>query len=317
MQAEEPEEPLDEPGTAPKVDQAKKRGIGFGLILAVLLAMAAIGWFVYKGITSRVSAEKALVVETHEAAFLTVSVTHPKVTGATQQLVLPGNTQPLIDAPVYARTNGYLKRWYADIGTRVKAGELLAEIETPEVDHQLQQAKADLETAQANLSLAELTAARMVNLEKKGAVAKQDTDNVVGDRNSKKAIVDSAAANVKRLQDLQSYEKVYAPFEGVITARSTDIGALIEANSTGKELFHISAINRLRVFISVPEDYELAAKNGSPATLTLNEFPGRTFPGTIVRNANSIDLASRTLLVEVDVDNPRVNCSPARMSPSI
>src|ERR1700722_3608316 len=236
----------------------QKHGLGFGLIFLVLVATAAIGWFVYKGITTRVSAEKALVVETHDAAFLTVAVTHPKVTGATQQLVLPGNTQPLIDAPVYARTNGYLKKWYADIGTRVKAGELLAEIETPEVDEQLQQAKADLETAQANLNLAQITAARMVNLEKKGAVAKQDTDNVVYDMNSKKAIVDSAAANVKRLQDLQSYEKVYAPFDGVITARNTDIGALIDAGSgaSGKELFHISAINRLRVFISVPEDYE-------------------------------------------------------------
>src|SRR5579863_8275468 len=310
MQVEEPTpdgDSLDEPGTAPKVDQAKKRGVGFGLIFAVLIAMGAIGWFVYKGITSRVSAEKALVVETHDAAFLTVAVTHPKVTGATQQLVLPGNTQPLIDAPVYARTAGYLKKWYADIGTRVKAGELLADIETPEVDAQLQQAKADLETAQANLNLAQITAERLVNLEKKGAVAKQDTDNAVFDMNSKKAIVDSAAANVRRLQDLQSFEKVYAPFDGVITGRSTDIGNLINAGSnstTGKELFHISAINKLRVFISVPEDFEQAAKNGSPATLTLNEFPGRTFPGTIVRNSNSIDLASRTLLVEVDVDNP-------------
>ena len=311
MYVEEPKESdLNETGTPPRIDQGnvkRKRGLGFGLILTLLLAMAAIGWFVYKGINTRVSAEKALVIETHDAAFITVAVTHPKVTGATQQLVLPGNTQPLIDAPVYARTNGYLKKWYADIGTRVKAGDLLAEIETPEVDHQLQQAKADLETAQANLNLAQITAARMVNLEKKGAVAKQDTDNVVYDMNSKKAIVDSAAANVKRLQDLQSFEKVYAPFDGVITGRSTDIGNLINAGSnstTGKELFHISAINKLRVFISVPEDYELAAKNGSPATLTLNEFPGRTFPGTIVRNANSIDLASRTLLVEVDVDNP-------------
>jgi RND family efflux transporter MFP subunit len=305
MYVEEPKESdLNETGTAPRSSAKQRRGLSFGLIFTLLLAMAAIGWFVYKGINSRVSAEKALVVETHDAAYITVAVIHPKVTGASQQLVLPGNTQPLIDAPVYARTNGYLKKWYADIGTRVKAGDLLAEIETPEVDHQLQQARADLETAQANLNLAEITAGRMLNLEKKGAVAKQDTDNVVGDRNSKKAIVDSAAANVKRLQDLQSYEKVYAPFDGVITARSTDIGALIEANSSGKELFHISAINKLRVFISVPEDYEQAAKNGSPATLTLNEFPGRTFPGTIVRNANSIDLASRTLLVEVDVDNP-------------
>jgi len=285
---------------------ARNRGLGFGLTFLVLVAMAAIGWFIYKGISSRVSAEKALVIQTHDAAFLTVAITHPKMSGATQQLVLPGNTQPLIDAPVYARTSGYLKKWYADIGTRVHAGQVLADIETPEVDHQLQQAKAEVETAQANLNLAQLTAARMINLEKKGAVAKQDTDNVVGDMNSKKAIVDSAAANVKRLQDLQSYEKVYAPFDGVITARNTDIGALIDAgaNTPGKELFHVSAINRLRVFISVPEDYEKAAVNGAPVTLTLNEFPGRSFKGTIVRNANSIDPASRTLLVEVDVDNP-------------
>lgn len=312
MRVEESNERLHrpemEPDPLPQFDPAKPekgRGLGFGLISLVLVAMAAIGWFVYKGISSRVSAEKALVVETHDASILTVSVTHPKVTGATQELVLPGNTQPLIDAPVYARTSGYLTKWYADIGTRVKAGQVLADIETPEVDHQLQQAKAEVETAQANYNLAKLTADRMVALQKKGAVARQDTDNVVGDMNSKKAIVDSATANVKRLEDLQSYEKVYAPFDGVITARNTDIGALIDAgsNATGKELFHISAINRLRVFISVPEDYEQAAHNGGTATLTLNEFPGRTFKGTIVRNANSIDLASRTLLVEVDVDN--------------
>lgn len=288
-------------------ESPQKRGLGAGLIVLLLIAAAAIGWFVYKGISTRVSAEKALVVETHDAAILTVSVTHPKENSATQELVLPGNTQPLIDAPIYARTNGYLKKWYSDIGARVHKGDLIAEIETPETDHQLQQARADVETAQANLNLAKLTADRMVNLEKKGAVARQDADNVVGDMNSKKAIVDSAVANVKRLEDLQSYEKVYAPFDGVITARNTDIGALIDSGSSasnGKELFHISAINRLRVFISVPETDEQAAKNGSPATLTLNEFPGRRFPGTIVRNSNSIDLASRTLLVEVDVDNP-------------
>jgi RND family efflux transporter MFP subunit len=286
---------------------APRRSVGPGLILLLLIAAAAIGWFVYKGISTRVSAEKALVVETHDAATLIVSVTHPKESPATQELVLPGNTQPLIDAPIYARTNGYLKKWYSDIGTRVHKGDLIAEIETPETDHQLQQARADLETAQANLNLSQLTSDRLVNLGKKGAVARQDVDNSVGDRNSKKAIVDSAAANVKRLEDLQSYEKVYAPFDGVITARNTDIGALIDAGSSsanGKELFHISATNRLRVFISVPENYDQAARNGSPATLTLNEFPGRSFPGTIVRNSNSIDLASRTLLVEVDVDNP-------------
>jgi len=288
-------------------EASPKRAMSLWLVLTLLVAFGAIGWFVYKGITTRVSAEKSLVVETHDAAVLDVSVTHPKMTNATQELVLPGNTQPLIDSPVYARTNGYLRKWYFDIGAQVKAGQLLAEIETPEVDHQLQQARADLETAQANYNLSKITAERMVTLEKKGAVARQDTDNVVSDMNAKKATVDSNTANVQRLTDLQSYEKVYAPFDGVITARNTDIGDLINAGSgasNGKELFHVSATNRLRVFISVPEDYEQAAQNGAPATLTLNEFPGRTFKGTVVRNANSIDLTSRTLLVEVDVDNP-------------
>lgn len=284
----------------------QRHRVGFGLIAFVLMAAAAIGWFVYRGITQRVSAENTLVHETHAESVLTVSVVHPKMAAAAQQLDLPGNTQPLIDSPVYARTSGYLTKWYADIGTRVHAGQVLADIETPEVDQQLQQAKADLETARTNLTLAQTTAARWVNLEKKGAVARQDTDNVVADMNAKKTIADSAAANVKRLEDLQGYEKVVAPFDGVITARNTDVGALIDAGAagSGKELFHIAAINRLRVFISVPEEYEREATNGATATLTLNEFPGRTFKGTIVRNASSIDMASRTLLVEVDVNNP-------------
>lgn len=294
---------------SPVVSQRQTRGahrLGFGLLALVLAALGAIGWFVYKGINTRVSAARVLAVENRDDAVLTVSVTHPKLAGAAQELALPGNTQPLIDAPIYSRTSGYLKKWYADIGAHVHKGDLLAEIETPETDQQLQQAKADLETAQTNLNLAQVTAERMVNLQKKGAVARQDTDNVVADMNAKKTAVTSAMANVKRLEDLQSFEKVYAPFDGVITARNTDIGSLINAGSgtSGKELFHISATNKLRVYVSVPEDYEQAAKNGEPVTLTLNEFPGRTFPGTIARNSNSIDMTSRTLLVEVDVNNP-------------
>ena len=307
MKVDERREPPMNEAVPPEISATRpRRGMGFGLVIFVLLALGAIGWFIYKGILTRVSAQKELVTETHAASILNVTVTHAKMSGATQELVLPGNTQPLSEAPIFARTNGYLKKWYADIGTRVHSGELLAEIETPEVDQQLQQAKAELDTAQSNLDLAKLTADRMVNLQKKGAVARQDTDNVVGDMHSKTAIVDSAAANVRRLENMQSYEKIYAPFDGVITARNTDVGALINAGSGagGKELFHISATNRLRVFISVPENYEQAAKNGAPATLTLNEFPGRSFPGTIVRNSNSIDMTSRTLLVEVDVNNP-------------
>ncbi len=281
-------------------------GLRLGMIVLGLAVLAVIGWFVYQGISTRMLAAKALVVETREASVLVVSVTHPKLGAATQELVLPGNTQAFIDAPIYARINGYLKKWYADIGAHVHKGDILAEIEAPEADHQLRQAEADLETAKSNLSLSQVTAERILNLQKKGVVARQDGDNVTADMNSKKAIVDSAAANVKRLQDLQSYEKVYAPFDGVITARNTDIGALIDAGSNpgGKELFHMSAVNKLRVFVSVPEDYEQAAKIGGPATLTLNEFPGRSFHGTIVRTSNSIDMTSRTLLVEVDVDNP-------------
>jgi RND family efflux transporter MFP subunit len=194
----------------------------------------------------------------------------------------------------------------------VHAGDLLAEIETPETDQQLQQAKSDVETAETNYKLAQTTAGRYTNLLQKGAVARQDADNAVADMNSKKSIVQSAAANVKRLEDLQGYEKVYAPFDGVITARNTDVGALINAGAgaSANGLFHLSATNRLRVFVNVPEEYERAAANGSKAALTLAEFPGRTFTGTIVRNASSIDPASRTLLVEVDVNNEKGDLLP-------
>ncbi len=310
MKVNEPEESsLNETAVDPIAtpERGLHPGLGLGLIVVGLAAMGVLGWFVYRGISTRVLAAKTLVMQTHDASVLTVSITHPTLGAATQELVLPGNTQAFIDAPIYSRISGYLKKWYADIGTHVRKGDILAEIEAPEADQQLRQAEADLETARANLSLSQVTATRILNLQRKGVVARQDGDSATADLNAKKAIADSAAANVRRLQDLQSYEKIYAPFDGVITARNTDIGALIDAGSgaaSGKELFHISAINKLRVFVSVPEDYEQAARIGSPATLTLNEFPGRTFRGTIVRDANSIDMTSRTLLIEVDVDNP-------------
>jgi RND family efflux transporter MFP subunit len=292
----------------PKVEPAKapqQRGLGKTIAGICVVLVAAIAYFVYSGITSRTASAAALVQETKADATLPVAVTHPKFNAADEEVVLPGNIQAFTDSPIYARTNGYLKKWYADIGTHVKAGQLLAEIDAPEIDHQLQQASADLETAQANYRLAQSTADRWQFLLKTQSVSKQETDEKVGDLNAKKAMVDASASAVHRLEDLQSYEKVTAPFDGIITARSTDVGALIDAgaNTPGKELFHLAATGELRVFVSVPEIYGHAAQAGARANLTLAEFPGRTFTGTIARNANSIDTASRTLLVEVDIDN--------------
>jgi RND family efflux transporter MFP subunit len=234
-----------------------------------------------------------------------VIVQAPKQSSSSSEIVLPGDMQAFIDAPIYARTNGYLQSWYFDIGARVKKGQLLAIIDTPEVDQQLSQARADLNTAQANFALSGLTEQRYQDLKSTDAVSKQDVDNAHGDFESKKAQVSSAQANVKRLEDLQSFTRIYAPFDGVITARNTDIGQLIDSGSgtPAKELFHIAAINTLRVYINVPQQYSTSAKPGLTADLTLAQFPGRTFQGHLVRTANAIDLATRTLLVEVDVDN--------------
>jgi RND family efflux transporter MFP subunit len=272
------------------------------LAVVALLIVAAI---VVAGVMPRLKARADLRNETYELAIPTVSVIHPKLGAPQSEIVLPGNVQAFADSPIYARTNGYLKRWYVDIGAHVAAGQLLAEIETPEVDQQLDQARADLNTAQANYRLAEITAARYQELLKTDSVSKQDVDNAVGDFQAKKAMVASAESNVKRLEQLQSFEKIYAPFDGVITARNTDIGHLINSGAGGPatELFHIAAIRKLRVYINVPQQYSRSARPGLRADLTLLEFPGRRFPGTLVRTAESIDVASRTLLVEVDVDN--------------
>ena len=275
-------------------------------ILVAVAAFAALAILIYSGIYSRAAAESRLKQRTEEAAIPTVAVVFPKEGAPTQEIVLPGNTRAFSDAPIYARTSGYLKRWYFDIGAHVQKGQLLAEIETPEIDQQLLQARADLDTAQANLNIAKITASRWQDLVSTGSVSQQETDQAVSNLSAVKAAAESSAANVRRLEQLQSFEKVYAPFDGIITARNTDIGALIDAGASAqpKELFHMAAIHTLRLYVAVPEVYSRAARSGAPATLTLDEFPGQTFHGTLVRNANSIDLASRTLLVEVDVDNP-------------
>jgi len=271
---------------------------------AVLLS-AGFAFLIYSGIGSRVDAEKKLEATVKLTSAEVVNVTHPTKGSNDQAIELPGNTQAFTDAPIYARTSGYLKKWYFDIGAHVKQGQLLAEIETPELDEQLEQAENQLKTAEANLQLSQVTADRWVFLEKSSVVSKQERDQAVSDLNAKRATADSDRANVARLQKLQEFEHVYAPFDGVITARNTDIGDLIQGdNTTPKELFHLAAVGKLRVYISVPEVYATAIKSGETVTLTLDAFPGEKFTGTLVRDSNSIDQISRTLRVEVDVDNP-------------
>src|SRR5882757_7164009 len=250
-----------------------------------LIAVAAIfGW----GVWSRVRARTALNAETAQVARPAVSVVLPKRTAPAQEIILPGNVQPFTTSPIYARTNGYLRKWYVDIGAHVKKGQLLAVIETPEVDQQLQQSLSNLNTAKANLALAETTKKRYEGMIRSNAVSQQDVDNAVGTYNANKAIVEANQANVKQLEALQSFEKIYAPFDGVVTARNTDIGALINAGNSGNvrtDLFHISQPGKLRVYVNVPEQYSQAATPGLTANLTLAEFPGRKFQGKLVRTS--------------------------------
>jgi RND family efflux transporter MFP subunit len=298
-------------GSEPAVQVAKAspgsrlRTRGRIIIGSVVLLSAGFAFLIYSGIRSRVDAEKKLEATVKLTSADVVNVTHPTKGSNDQAIELPGNTQAFTDAPIYARTSGYLKKWYFDIGAHVKQGQLLAEIETPELDEQLEQAENQLKTAEANLQLSQVTADRWVYLEKSSVVSKQERDQAVSDLNAKRATADSARANVARLQKLQEFEHVYAPFDGVITARNTDLGDLIQGdNTTPKELFHLAAVGKLRVYISVPEVYATAIRSGETVTLTLDAFPGEKFTGTLVRDSNSIDLISRTLRVEVDVDNP-------------
>ncbi len=278
-----------------------RRWLGLAIALIVVAALLV------SGILSRVRARTTLKAETAQVALTAVSVVSPKQAAPAQEIILPGNVQPFITSPIYARTNGYLRKWYVDIGGRVKQGQLLAVIETPEVDQQLQQARSNLLTAQANLELAAITKSRYQGLLKSNAVAQQDVDNAVGTYNANKAIVEADQAAVDQYTALVSFEKVYAPFDGVITARNTDIGDLINSGSGGgvkTDLFHIVQPGKLRVYVNVPEEYSRGTKVGMTADLHLAEFPDRKFQGKLVRTADAINVTTRTLLVEIDVDNP-------------
>jgi RND family efflux transporter MFP subunit len=276
------------------------------LIASAITAVAA-GAFAF-GIWSRMKAETNLRTVTAEMAVPSVSVVKPKPAAPADEIILPGSIQPYISSPIYARTDGYLKKWYFDIGAHVKAGQLLAIIQAPEIDEQLAQAKSTLATAQANLQLAQITDERYQAMFQKHAVARQDADNAAGSYAANKAIVDADMASVRHYEALVSFEKVYAPFDGVITARNTDIGDLINAGSSSEpktDLFHIAQTNALRVYVNVPEEYSRGIRAGKTiADIVLAEFPGQKFPGKVVRTSEAINGTTRTLLTEVDLANP-------------
>jgi RND family efflux transporter MFP subunit len=284
----------------------RQRRLRRGWLTALVIVASFVGLLV-SGILQRVHTSAALRTETADMAVPTISVVSPQRAAPSQEIVLPGNVQPYVTAPIFSRTNGYLQAWYFDIGAHVKKGQLLAVIATPEVDQQLGQSRSNLSTAEANLRLAEITKNRYQGLLKSNAVSQQDVDNAVGTYNANNSIVEADQANVKQLEALQSFEKIYAPFDGIITARNTDVGALVDSGSAAgvkTDLFHLSQVDRLRVYVNVPEEYSQATTSGLTAELTLSEFPGKTFTGKLVRTSQAINYETRTLLAEIDVTNP-------------
>ncbi len=301
--------PVNDHETAPDHPAASGRGtvVGVSVVLIVVVALA-----VY-GIWKRHHSDEVLADTTQRLAAPSVILIAPKPGSPVDTFVLPGNVSAYTDSPIYARTQGYLTKWYYDIGARVRKGALLAEIATPELDQQLAQAEADLATATANAGNAKQQADRYQDLVKSDAVSRQDTDTFVTQAASTSSAVRSAQANVQRLKELQSFEKVYAPFDGVVTARGTDIGQLISAGG-GTELFHLQALETLRVYTNVPEAYTHSIKRGEKIDLSFPEHPGRTFQGTLVRTADAIDPTNRTLLVEIDVDNRKGELMPGALA---
>ena len=288
--------------TAPEATplSPRKALVGVAVVLLILVVLAAVG------ILRRIHAGTVLAQRTNSLAAPTVSVAPAKAGAPVETLVLPGNVTAYTDSPIYARTDGYLDRWYYDIGASVKKGALLAVISTPELDKQVAQAESDLATAEATANNARIQADRYSGLVKSNAVSQQDTDTFVNQAAATASTVKSAQANLERLRELQSFEKVYAPFDGVVTARAVDTGQLISSGSgqsSGTELFHMQALQTLRVYTNVPQVNSQTMKHGMKVGITFPEYPGKSFEGTLVRTAEAIDPVSRTLLVELDVDN--------------
>jgi RND family efflux transporter MFP subunit len=302
--------PLALPPPDHKAEPLSKRWRWAAIIGGGLLILLAI-W----GIASRIIGEHNLQRETDDQAIPTVNVVQAKTSPESEELVLPGNVQANYEAAVYARTSGYLKKWYTDIGTPVQAGQVLADIDAPEIDDQLRQAQADLATAQANSALADSTAKRWKALLATDSVSKQETDEKVGDAKAKAAMVASSRANVGRLQQLEGFKHVLAPFDGVVTARETDIGALINAGSgQGPELFRVADKSKLRIYIQVPQSYASVFVLGTVVQLVFAEHPGRTFDARMTRTAQALDPAARTLLVQLEADNSKGELLPGGLT---
>jgi RND family efflux transporter MFP subunit len=283
-------------------DTSPKKSPIFPVFFVLIAALVLVGALL---MLQRRSQYQTLAKETEISTVPTVAVIRPTTEPGDESLVLPGTLQAYVESPIYARTNGYLKKWYFDIGSRVNKGALLAEIDAPELDQQLSQAKADLVTAEANENLSQITATRYTDLLKTDGVSRQEVDNANGDLAAKRAIVQSSEANVRRLEELESFKHIFAPFSGVLTRRNVDIGTLINAGNGGasQQLFFLAQTDPMRVFVNVPETYSSHIRPGLAAYLELTQYPGKRFQGKVVRTAEAIDPAARTLLTEVDVPN--------------
>jgi len=304
-----PNQPAHDDIVAPEQKPISPQKAMIGAILLIVVA----GILAVVGILSRKSADSVLADHTQEMAAPTVIAAPPQPGAPLDSFMLPGNVTAFTDAPIYARTSGYLKKWYFDIGARVKQGDLLAEISTPELDQQLAQAESELLTAQATANNARIQAERYTGLIKTNAVSQQDTDTYVNQAAATAAAVRSAQANVQRLREMQSFEKIYAPFNGVVTARTVDIGQLIDTGAA-RELFRLQAIQTLRVYTNVPQSYSSGVKRGQKLDVSFAEHPGRLYQGTIARTADAIDPTTRTLLVEVDLDNRNGELLPGSLA---
>jgi len=286
----------------PKLPPASPRKalLMVGVVLLLLIIGAVITVFI------RMHSSQVLARETEREAIVTVAVIHPVAEKPDEELILPGTLQAYEESPIYARTNGYLLRWYKDIGSHISKGDLLADIDTPEVDQELMQARATRQQVLAQLDLAKINANRYAELRKTDSVSQEEADQQASGYQQAQANLAAADANVRRLEELESFKHVYAPFSGVLTKRTIDPGALINAGvngAAGKELFDIARVDPLRVYVSVPQNYSPSIKNGMESVVTLPEYPGQKFKGTVARTAEAIDPATRTLLTEVDVPN--------------